>query len=260
MIHLSQGIPPCEPAPKGMGNQTGETVMARIELKDAGLSRMMIEALDERMPQLGELFTSVVTIARLEKGATDARKDATAELKAAGLDGESVFSRVKNTAAELAFRDNGQGAEKGISGVTVMQYFAGRAAAEGLPDNTGKAYARLTGQMVEALRRKLVDRDTLLAWSRPEAQNFFSTEEAQARNAVKAEFGEMLKGCTEEYAKQLSEHLAAFKYQRPDDAKPGTAAWEGKAVPKPKKGEPAVSRNEAGEGDEDLNRDEPLAA
>lgn len=212
---------------------TGETKMAKkYNLKDAGLSALMIQVLNDRAPALNELFIAVTDAARIEKGATDARKDANAELKAYGLDGDNLFGQVKKVACELAFVDNGDGNERGIAGVTVMQYFHGRSQAEGLPENTGKAYARLCGQTVEALRAGDVDVETVTNWTRPDAQAFFASDDAAARSKVKATVATMLNGCTAGYAEQVLEHLATFRYERPEDAKPGSAEWLGR---KPKK-------------------------
>lgn len=207
----------------------------KYNLKDAGLSALMIQLLNDRAPGLNELFVAIAEAQKIEAGATAARKDATAALKEYGLDGENLFGQVKKVACELAFVDNGDGNEKGIAGVTVMQYFHGRAQAEGLPENTGKAYARLCGQTVEALRAGDVDAETVLKWTRPDAQAFFASDDAAARAKVKATVATMLNGCTAGYAEQVMEHLATFQYQRPEDAKPGTAEWLGRKPEKKKK-------------------------
>lgn len=205
----------------------------KYNLKETGLSRMMIEVLNGKAPALGELFEAVKEASGIAKGATDAKKDADALLKAAGLDGDNLFGKVKAVAVELANVDNGEGNEPGLAGVIVMQYFHGRAQAEGLPENTGKSYARLCGQTVEALRAGDVDAETVLEWTRPDAQEFFASDDARARSRVKAAVGKMLKGCTAGYAEQLADHLATFQYQRPEDAKPGSAEWLGRK-PEPK--------------------------
>jgi hypothetical protein len=186
----------------------------KITLKETGLDRMMIGLLDQRHPALRELFDSAAVAAKIEGKAAAAKADATALLKAEGLDGDNLFGKTKATAIELAKSDNGPGNEPGIAGVTVLKYFAGRCAAEGLKDNTGRAMARLCAQTVEALRQSLVDEETVSAWTRPEAQTFFASDDAQARARVKAKVGELTKGCSSDYADQLLAHLLAFKYER----------------------------------------------
>lgn len=188
--------------------------MARkVELKNEGMPVFMVSALTEKAPALGTLFDAVARVVKLEAGVNGARKAATDALKADGLDAENLWGQVKETAIKLANVDNGEDNERGISGITVMNYFAARAAMAGLPDNTGKSYARLTGQTVEAIRQSLVTSDEVRAWTRPEAQVFFASDEAQARAKVKAKVGEMLKGATVEYSTQLSEHIASFQYR-----------------------------------------------
>lgn len=190
----------------------------KVNLTSAPLARMMIELLDQRHPELRDLFDAAATAAKLESGATAARAKATEARKDAGLDGESLFAKVKNTAVALAFADNGPGNEPGIAGITVLQYFEGRIASEGLNENTGKAMARLTAQTVEALRLGLVDEEAVTNWTRPDAQNFFASDDAQARAKVKAKVGKMLAGCVKDYADQLEAHIASFQYQRPEGA------------------------------------------
>lgn len=190
----------------------------KINLTSAPLAGFMIGLLDEKAPELRVLFDAAKEASRLESHATAARAKATEGREQAGADNESLFKKAISAAVKLAFVDNGPGNEPGIAGITVLQYFEGRIAAEGLNENTGKAMARLTAQTVEALRLGYVDRDTVENWTRPDAQEFFASEDAQARSAVKRQVGDMLKGCVKDYADQLHAHIASFRYERPEGA------------------------------------------
>lgn len=226
--------------------------MARYNLKSAGMSGMMISLLNQRIPALPALYDAVVGAGTVAQKATNARKDADAELKAAGLDGESLFGIVKKAAVELAFADNGDCNPRGIEPITVKNYFTGRLAAEGKPENTGTAYANLAGQLVAALIAGDLTPDVLAPMTRPEVQTFLAAEDAAARSKVKAEFGELVKGGTAEYCRQLSDHLATFQYERPDgDYGQSDVRWTGRKLPKPRKGEKPTP---ADTGDADASR------
>lgn len=187
--------------------------MAKYQLKDNGLSALMISVLNERHPELDDLYTAAKKAASIAKDATDAAKLAAKEAEAEGVQAESLFAKTKEAAIALADADNGPGNPRGIAGKTVVDYFTGRAEHEGLPKNTGKSYANLCGQTVEALMAGDVDADTVRAWTRPEAQEFFASDDARARTQVKRVAAAMVKGATLDYCTQLKAYLEAFRYQ-----------------------------------------------
>ena len=108
--------------------------MSRYNLNQQTMSALLVSVLNERHPELNALFNAVKTAQGIEATATAARKAATEERKAEGLDGENLFRQTMSAAKSLAFASNGDGNETGIAGATIMQYWAGRCAAEGLPD------------------------------------------------------------------------------------------------------------------------------
>lgn len=207
--------------------------MSRYNLNQQTMSALLVSVLNERHPELNALFNAVKTAQGIEAAATAARKAATEERKAEGLDGDNLFRQTMNAAKSLAFANNGDGNEAGIAGATIMQYWAGRCAAEGLPDNTGKSMARLLALTTEALRLRDVSPEQVDEWTRPDAQEFFASEDAQGRARVKRKVGEMVKGATAEYCRQLDAHIAGFTYT-PTQADPlGFIPKKEKAKAKP---------------------------
>lgn len=185
--------------------------MAKIALTQTGMSRLLLEALNERHPELAKLYDAAKTAAGIQKQVSEAAKAAKSEAEEAGVTGESLFAQTKDVAISLAFADNGPNSEPGIAGRTVLDYFIGRNQAEGVPDNTGRSYARLCGQTVEALRQSLVTVEEVKAWTRPDAQRFFASDDAAARSDVKAEVGRMVKGATADYCNALKDAVLAFE-------------------------------------------------
>jgi hypothetical protein len=210
----------------------------KIKIENKGLSAMMVGMLNAKIPALPAFFEKVAVAAKGAELVKDQKGNVAEALEKAGADGESLFTELKRLAVALATADNGEGNPRGVDGITLRDYFIGRVAAEGLPDNTGRSYANLGAQMVEALRQGFTTPDELVEWTRQDATQFFAEEDAAARQALKALFGESIKGATAEYCRQVKEHLATFQYARPEgDYGESDIRWTGIKRPKPKKGD-----------------------
>jgi hypothetical protein len=217
--------------------------MPKIELRNESMPAFMRDRLEQGSPSLRNLVLHALRAGTINMGAAAARNSATAALEAEGIKADSLFAEVKATAAELATFDNGPGNEPGIAGVTVMAYFNAVAESQGAKPETVRSYARLTGQLTEAVRQNLLPVERLLSddFTRPDVQRFLATDDAAARADVKAKVGEMVKGATAGYCEQLAEHLASFRYQRPEGAQEGSAEWTGRILKKnsqPAEGQP----------------------
>lgn len=185
--------------------------MPKIKLEQAPMSHLLVTALTERHPELAELFKASTTAAKIQATVTAAANAAKDEKTANGVTDESLFSQTKEAAISLAFADNGPNAERGIAGRTVLDYFEARCRAEGLPDNTGRSYARLCANTCEALRQNLTDADTVRGWTRPQAQRFFASDTAGKRTDVKARVAAMVKGASGDYCDRLMAMLDKFE-------------------------------------------------
>lgn len=226
--------------------------MAKINLNQNVLPALMVKLLTDKFPALDKFYNDAVKASEFNDKAAGAAAKAKEGKEAAGVEDAALFQTVKDTAIALYDTDNGNGQPRGMSGVTVMQYFAGRADSEGRPDNTGKSYARLCGMTVEALRQKAVNEETVMGWTRPDAQLFFASEDAAARSRVKAKVSADLKGCTVEYANQYEAHLATFRYNAPAGAAPGSDEFTGHRLSKEQRlAAKAAKDGEAGTTDEE---------
>lgn len=186
------------------------------------LSAMVVGMLESQVPAIRDAYNAVKTAEGLKRDVTNARTEAADELEAAGLADGGVWNAVKRAAVAAARVDNGPGNPRGIDGKTFADYFMTKAATDGLPDNTGKAYANRGGRIVNAVvagpEHGGLDGDYVLSdeFTNTVAQRFFAEDDAKARTDVKAKLADMVKGTSADYCSQLSKFLDGFEYVRPE--------------------------------------------